>query len=421
MGDGHGAEDQQRVHAEGDVGQETGRLVVPQHEQDDESQADDAGQGAAADGVRAERRVRAEFGVDFDGDGDVAGGDDDGEALRLFKREAAGDFGVAAGDGVVDAGRAVNAAVQHDGQHAADVRSGHFAEGDGAALVEAQADGPVAELVHVRGGARHVAALDAFGFLLDEDDLRRLHAVALFRDLLADQVGGNVELAAVVDGVIIILNQRGVVFGDQMEFQFGRVFDGLADVGLVAFVDGRHADGDRRVAGSLDFRLRHAQFVEAVFENRLDAVADVRRHFAVLQIVFVETDDEFGTALQVKTEDHATGGLAAQIAQHDGVGGVLHAGDGNIVAQMDRVFVFTALGGALQNAEGGHRGVVRLDGGDTRLQVIERLGLDGVRILLLKRLVFLAGLVFHLVQLLFRLFKRADGFGRLVQFRHRPA
>ena len=206
-----------------------------------------------------------------------------------------------------------------------------------------------------------------------------------------------------------------------MEFQFGRVFDGLADVGLVTFVDGRHADGDRRVAGGLDFRLRHAEFVQAVFKNRLDAVADIRRHFAVLQVFFVETDDEFGTALQVKTEDHAASRLAAQIAQHDGVGGVLHARDGNVVAQMDRVFVFTALRGAFQNAERRQRGIFGLDGSDARLQVIERLGFDGVGILLLKRLVFLAGLVFHLVQLLFSLFKRADGLGGLVQFRHRLA
>ena len=207
-----------------------------------------------------------------------------------------------------------------------------------------------------------------------------------------------------------------------MEFQFGRVFDGLADVRLVAFIDGWHADGDRRVAGSLDFRLRHAQFVQAVFENCLDTVADIRRRFAVLQIVFVEADDEFGTALQVKTENHAASRLAAQIAQHDGVGGVLRAGDGDVVAQMNRVFILTALRGAFQNAERRHRGIFGLDSGDTRLQIIERLGFNGISILLLKGFVLFAGLVFHSVQLRFHLFKRPDGFqrfGRLVQLLHR--
>ena len=103
-------------------------MVVDDHEGGNEDHADDPHPDPVLDVGFAELGIGVEDRVDLDLEGEGAGNEGVGDALDFILGEGAGNLGVAAGDGALDPGRAVQFAVEDDGQTPAHVVGGDAAE-----------------------------------------------------------------------------------------------------------------------------------------------------------------------------------------------------------------------------------------------------------------------------------------------------
>ena len=118
-GEREGGVDQQRQ-----VRQDARQAVVDGHEDHHHGQADDAGHGALAQQVFAQRRADGAALDDLQGDGQRAVAQLDGQAIGAVLVEAAGDHTLALGDGGRDAGGRDQHLVQGDAQDVSNVRGG---------------------------------------------------------------------------------------------------------------------------------------------------------------------------------------------------------------------------------------------------------------------------------------------------------
>ncbi len=157
---GHAAHEQGQGAQEHSVGEHPGPAVAQGHDDHDRQRADEGGEDAAGDGSLPEGGAHRALFEHVDGRGEGAGTQGDGEVLRLFRGELAADAGRAPGDFFLNLGRAVDGAVNHDGQPLADVFArGRFKE-RGPARREGEADDGAVLVVETRTGIGHVLAAE---------------------------------------------------------------------------------------------------------------------------------------------------------------------------------------------------------------------------------------------------------------------
>ena len=233
---------------QGEAGHQARQPVVDEHEQEDEPDADDAGQDAGGQELRAERgadRVEAQL-PEGQGQGAVLQRRD--QVLLLGGRERAADLAVAVGDRLADDRCRDDLAVEDDGEELADVLAGVVAEELGAVRLELEADDALARR-RIDAG-RHAAGVD----LLAAEERRQR------------RVDG---LPGTGHGPAARGRPRPVDVGRQRhEVQPPGGPDELTDLLLLG--GARQVDDDAIGAHRLDDRLGHAGRVDAVLDDRAD-------------------------------------------------------------------------------------------------------------------------------------------------------
>ena len=154
----HHRDDDEHSGAERYVGGDSEEAVVDQHEDDDESRADEAGLDAVAHGVGSERRSYGPVLKYFDGYGQSAGAQHDGEPVGLFGREGARYLRFAAGYALLNDGGRDDRSVEHYRYLLVDVGGSGLVEELRAFRIEGERYRRLAELVEGRLGLRQVSA-----------------------------------------------------------------------------------------------------------------------------------------------------------------------------------------------------------------------------------------------------------------------
>ena len=157
----HQAEQDDEVEDQRDDRVDARQLVVDEHEDDDQHEADDRGEHARSDRVGAERRAdrRAPRGRSGSRAARRSAASSD-RSCDFLRREAAADAAFVA-DAAVDARRRHDAVVEHDGQGAADVLAGDLAELARAFVRQREADGRPVVLVDRRLRAAQILPVTA--------------------------------------------------------------------------------------------------------------------------------------------------------------------------------------------------------------------------------------------------------------------
>ena len=294
-------------------------MVVDDHEGGNQHHTDDTHPDTVLDVGFAQLGIGVKDGVDFDLEGEAAGNESVSNAFGFVLGEGAGNFGVAAGDGTLNPGSAVELAVKDDGEGAADVVGGDTAELFSALEVEAQSNLTLTELV--AGGHGHGDVFAVHGNMtvneevLDEGSFTGAELLSLHEFVAS----GNTE---VLGGFLIFLNQSLVVGMDKAEVQLGAHLDEFKEFQLFIFSHNGGAQSHVVAAGRSDFGFVDLLALKAFAQNfdghvtvTVELVAHTGFHlftgFAALgvgfepfQEVFIgnQLKDELNTAVEVKTQ-----------------------------------------------------------------------------------------------------------------------
>ena len=317
----HGAEDQDRVYEERDVRHDTAADVIDQHEQHDQDHAGDTGIKAVVDGLLADGRVDVGLRLNRHGERNAAADQRVGDVFRIFTRETAGDLGVAAGDRLLDLRRGIKFAVQDDGQFAADVVAGDFAETDRSGGLERKQDLALSELVHGR-----IRVVDLLAVHLG----RAFHNVNHLDGLAVAGLVGDLQFIAFRSLIVlrighIFFDFIGIVRMHQLELQLGAHLDQPFEDLFLFLGHDRHAHGDVFAARGRDVGFEDVllgQTFAKGFDRQVAVFVEILFDLGLVGGIGDEFEDEFGAAVEVDTAADGAGGVLPDQREH-----VARAGD----------------------------------------------------------------------------------------------
>ena len=238
----HRGEDEQDMHGEREVGEDSENAVGRNHVHDDQDRADKGRALAGVDRVLAQARPDRALLDHGELGGQRAGAQQDRQAARLVHGEIAGDLAGAAGDGRADDRRRDDLAVEHDGERPADILGRDPPELLPAAQIEAEGDvGLAGLLVEALLGVDQVLAVDHHALLHGDRAAALLHRQRF-------------DLVRRIAGV-----------GDELEVELGGLADDLLELGGV--LKPGHLDQHPARALLGDFGLLRAHRVDAAVQD----------------------------------------------------------------------------------------------------------------------------------------------------------